>query len=69
MTPYFQPTPLRCAECSHQWTGHIATNCRFDVALASMRSTIRAGCPQCCAKGKNAVLMVRQAAPVAEHAA
>ena len=69
MTPYFQPTPLRCAKCSHEWTGHIANACRFDVALASIRATVRAGCPQCRASGKRSVLMVRQTAACGKHAA
>ena len=69
MTPYFHPTRLRCGKCSHHWTGHLANSGSFDVALASIRATINAGCPHCGADGKTAVLMVRHAVPVPERAA
>ncbi len=48
--PRFKEMPLRCAKCAHEWTDYIAVECRFEVAIASMKAITRAGCPNCGAK-------------------
>jgi hypothetical protein len=58
MTPHFQETPLRCANCGHEWHGHMAVQCPLDVALASMKAIIRAGCPACGSNVRGTVLLV-----------
>lgn len=63
LPPRFQAIRLRCAQCSHQWTSHLAVDCPIDLMLASMRAMIKGGCPSCGATKRRTVLMITKEAP------
>ena len=56
MTWMPSPVELRCAACQHRWTGAIAVQCSFALAIAAMDEICRAGCPACGA-GDRSVLI------------
>lgn len=55
--PGFEPLHLRCARCGHEWTGYMAVQCSFTLAIASLKALSKAGCPACPAGGKSVLIV------------
>lgn len=55
MAPRLDPVSVICHHCKHEWTAYIASNCRFNLAIASMNAVAEDGCPNCGSKTSDTV--------------